>query len=62
CLVALCFSHNPSIYDDFIGGRGHDSLYGQERTKKSRDNKKLKEAASNNSNTSNNTNASNNNN
>ncbi|CAF4619891.1 unnamed protein product, partial [Rotaria magnacalcarata] len=34
CLITLYFSHDPSLIDEFMSTKGHDSLYGQERTKK----------------------------
>jgi hypothetical protein len=37
CLCTLYFSHDPSLFDDFMATKGHESLYSQERTKRSRD-------------------------
>ncbi|CAF3094922.1 unnamed protein product, partial [Rotaria sp. Silwood2] len=53
CLVALYFSHEPSLIDDFMSTRGHISLYAQERTKKSRDKAKATTATITNNNTRN---------
>ncbi|CAF5207548.1 unnamed protein product, partial [Rotaria magnacalcarata] len=40
CLIALYFSHDPSLIHEFMTTKGQESLYGQERTKKSRDKSK----------------------
>ncbi|CAM4814114.1 unnamed protein product [Rotaria magnacalcarata] len=37
CIITLYFSHDPSIIDEFMTTKGHESLYNQERTKRSRD-------------------------
>ncbi|CAM4965137.1 unnamed protein product [Rotaria socialis] len=52
CIVQLYFSHDPPLFVEFMDTKGKESLYGQERTKKSRDNAKATLAAAGNSNKS----------
>jgi hypothetical protein len=37
CLVQLYFSHDPSLLKEFMESKGHESLYCQERSHRSRD-------------------------
>ncbi|CAF4314012.1 unnamed protein product [Rotaria magnacalcarata] len=50
CLIILYFSHDPPLFYEFMATKGQDSLYGQERTKKSRDKSKATSVAAENSN------------
>ncbi|CAF3129620.1 unnamed protein product [Rotaria sp. Silwood2] len=54
CLVQLYFSQNPSLINTFMKSKGHDSLYWQERSQRSRDKSKARAAQNNNNNNNNN--------